>query len=120
MARGIQLPTNAINGRLKLLSGDAYIDQLVRTALGDGDSDNPFEDLGVGEFMIFGVNNSQQDGEIRAKVESVFTSLESDQLAQLKSINFESEGHEKIMFLEYINLETGQRQELEVPLPESS
>jgi len=120
MARGIELPTRAVNGRLKLLSGDQYVDQLVLTALGDGDSDNPFQDLGLGEFMIFGINDALGEGEIRARVRSAFTLLEADQLAQLQQVSFESRAEEKIMFLEYINLETGKRRELEVPLPEAS
>lgn len=120
MARGIELPTRAVNGRLKLLSGDQYIDQLVAVALGDGDSDNPFQDLGLGEFMIFGINDSLTDGEINTRVQAAFELLETDQLAQLKSISFESRAEVKIMFLEYINLETGKRRELEVPLPEAA
>ena len=119
MARGIELPTRAVNGRLKLLSGDAYIEQLVMVALGDNDSENPFQEIGLGEFMIFGINDAQEDGEIRMKVKRVFSLLEADQLARLKTLSFETSGSDKLMFLDYINLETGQRREVEVPIPQA-
>jgi len=117
MAMGIELPTRAVKGRLKRLGGDEYINQLVQVALGDGDSDNPFQDLGLGEFMIFAINNEQVDGEIKTKVKAVFSSLESDQLARLLDMKIVDEENEKKLFLLYQNLETGGRIELEVPLP---
>lgn len=120
MARGIELPTKAVNGRLKMLGGDEYIEQLVMTMLGDGDSDNPFQDLGLGQFMIFGINDAQQEGEIREKVKAGFAILQRDQLAKLRKLTFDREGSESRMFVEYVNLETGERVELEVPLPEGS
>ncbi len=55
MARGIKLPIKPKNGRMPLLSGDEYIDQLVATALLGSDSENPFQE-GGGDSMIFGIN----------------------------------------------------------------
>ena len=126
MAQGIQLPLIAKNGRLKLLEGDAYIAQLISVALGDNESQNPFQDIGLGEFMIFGMNDSYTEAEIREKVREVFESLETDQLAKLetddKAISFERDvaAGTLSMFVSYVNLETQEQQELEVPIPSAT
>jgi len=125
MAQGLKIPLETANGRLKLLTGDDYIQQLVMTALGDGDSENPFQDLGLGEFMIFGINDDLSDGQIREKTIRLFTLLERDQLAKLgdpqTDIFFEEDkglaGVERKMNVLYINMETQERAELEVPIP---
>jgi len=118
MATGIELPTKAVNGRLKLLSGDAYIGQLIKTMLGDGDSENPFQDIGLGESMIFDFNDATSEGEIRKLIEFGFQTLERDKLAKLETLSFSSEGAKKFVLIKYANLETGERPELDVPLPE--
>jgi hypothetical protein len=121
MAQGIGLPLKEKNGRLVKLSGDDYISQLVNTGLKGSESNNPFQDLGLGEFMIFGINDVLVEGEIRQGVERVFDSLKADQLAEVVSpsrdISFESEGHEKKMHVFYKNMETQERDEIEVPIP---
>lgn len=123
MAKGIKLPLETKNGRLVLLEGDDYIEQLIFAALGDNESENPFQDIGLGQFMIFGLNDSYTEGEIRERVEQVFASLEEDQLAKLstddEAITFVKEtGTGKLkMFLEYVNIETQEQNEIEVPIP---
>jgi len=118
MAQGIKLPVTVVEGRLELLSGDAYINQLVMTALMDGDSDNPFEHTGLGETMIFGINDAMTEGELKAKVKQIFENLEGDQLARLEKLDFEREGQEMFMYVTYTNLETGYRVEgVEVYVP---
>lgn len=125
MARGIKSPIETKNGRMVLLGEDDYIEQLVFTGLGDGDSENPFQDVGLGEFMIFAINNDQTDGEIRERIVAVFAELEADQLARLEdpstSIIFKDDtgetGQERSAEIEYINMETQERRSLEVPLP---
>lgn len=126
MAQGIQLPLVVKNGRLKLLDGDDYIAQLIAVALGDNESENPFQDIGLGEFMIFGINDSYTEAEIRERVREVFESLEDDQLAKLetddKAVTFERNvaAGTLSMFVSYVNLETQEQQELEVPIPSAS
>lgn len=126
MAQGIRLPLEAKNGRLRLLSSDAYIEQIIVTALGDNESENPFQNIGLGEFMIFGINDSYTESEIRERVEQIFESLETDQLATLdsedKALTFKRDkgtGRLK-MFLNYTNLETQEQNEIEVPIPSAS
>jgi hypothetical protein len=122
-ATGISLPTRVENGRWKLKSGDPYVEQLIGTSFGSGDSDNPFQDIGLGEFMIFEVNADAVEGEIKRRAQAGFRSLERDQLARLsrgsRPLRFTQDGAVKRMFVEYENLENGERREAEVPLPPS-
>jgi hypothetical protein len=129
MATGIELPTRVDkNGRLVLLSGDDYIEQLVFTGLGDPDSDNPFQDVGLGEFMIFGINDQMSDGEIRERIVDVFAELEADQLAKLDDplvdLVFSEDtgdlGVDKKVTITYTNMETQERKDIEVPIPTAS
>jgi hypothetical protein len=122
MAKGIRLPARAKAGRLELLGGDEYIEQLIRTGLGEPDSENPWNVNGLGEFMIYDINDSQVESEVRPKVEAIFKSLKRDQLAELAkgsgALRFvqDTEGERKLR-IEYKNLENGARRILEVPAP---
>ncbi|KKN81440.1 hypothetical protein LCGC14_0320530 [marine sediment metagenome] len=124
--KGIELPVRVVNGRFKLLSSDEYVDQLIRVALGNTDSENPFNPDGLGEFMIFALNDEQIEGEIEERVRTVFRILERDQIARLgreSPIRFEEDvvkPGEKIMFIDYVNLETGGRREVDLPLSGAS
>lgn len=122
MAQGPKLPLEIKNGRLVLLSGDDYIEQLVMVALLGGYSENPFQTLGLGDFMIFAINDSLTEGEIRQAIESVFEMLEKDQLAKLKNpddVQMTREDDTGKMYAEisYTNMETQERSEIEVPIP---
>lgn len=121
MAQGIELPIKTKNGRLKKLSGDEYIEQLIFAAFKGSESNNPFQVLGLGEFMIFGINDSMSTGEIRERVRAIFDSLKADQLAEIisptRDITFEIVDSEMKMHVFYKNMETQERVELEVPIP---
>lgn len=90
-------------------------------AFGEGESDNPFQDLGLGEFMIFGINDAESEGEIRPRAERMFESFERDQLARLENpaddIEFFQARGDKFMVVRYRDLETQERVEIEVPIP---
>lgn len=120
MASGIRVPLAASDGRLAISFGEEYIKQLVFVALGEGDSANPFQDLGVGEFMIFGIAGDKLDGEIKKRVTMAFDQLEESQLAALDSeddIVITREGSEQYVEITYTDLETGARPLIEVPIP---
>lgn len=119
MATGIKLPTEVVNGRLKTIGGDNYIRQLIETAMGDSESENPFQDIGLGETMIFDINDELTESKIERRVADIFISLETDQLARLESISFDRDGSTLKMFVSYEDLETGSRAEIEVPLSEA-
>lgn len=121
MAQGLKLPLETKNGRLVLMSGDDYINQLVITALIGGYSDNPFQDIGLGDYMIFDINDALTEGEIRRRIEAVFVSLEKDQLAKLEDpdtdVQFTRKDGDLFAEITYTNMETQERPEIEVPVP---
>lgn len=124
MAQGAIIPSVVRNGRLVKISGNEYIRMLLMLAFGEGESDNPFQDLGLGEFMIHGINDAESEGEIRPRVERMFLSFERDQLARLDNPAddiefFQAEG-DKFMIVRYWDLETQERTEVEVPIPDPS
>lgn len=120
MAQGIKVPLEVKDGRLVLSSGEEYIKQLVFIALGDGYSANAFQDIGVGEFMIFSIARDKVDGEIRKRVSLAFDELEESQLAAIDSeddITITRDGVEQYVEITYTDLETGARPTIEVPIP---
>ena len=120
VARGIRLPVSIKHGRIALVSGDEYIRQLMVVAFGDCESDNPFEDLGLGEGMIFGVNDSMTEGEIIARIEMIMEDFAENGLASLIPSDpptFEKREGELFMELPYINLETQESDVLDLPIP---
>lgn len=121
MAQGIKLPLEIKNGRLVKLSGDEYIDQLLRIAFIGMESENPFQSLGLGEWMIFGLNDAMTEGEISEKIISIFESFQRSQLARLQNpdedIVFRRADGELSVEIDYINMETQERSEMEVPIP---
>lgn len=120
MATGILLPAKTENGRLLKLSGDDYIEQLVMIGLLGNQSDNPFQDIGLGDF-IFEINDGVSEGEIRAQIVTMFEILERDQLAALEDpdsdLSFSRVEGELFAELTYTNLETQERPEISVPIP---
>jgi len=89
--------------------------------MGNGDSDNAFQwGIGLGESMIFGINDPLSEGDIRQRALRALKSLEIDQLAEFSDLSFRTEGAEKFMDLGYNNLETGARIEVEIPLNTSA
>jgi hypothetical protein len=121
MAKGIAIPFTVKGGRLQMLEGNDYVRQLLMTALGNCDSENPFRDLGLGEFMIFGINDQLSEGEIRKKIEQIFETFEVDQLAKIqdpkRDIRFYRNAEELFCEISYVDLESQERYEISVPVP---
>lgn len=117
MPTGIKLPIRPKNGRMVLISGKEYTEQLIKIALGDNENLNPFETKGVGSFMLYALNDQQTEGEIRDRVEDAFFLLENDQIARLNSLNFEKKDGFLFIFIDYVDLESGVAERMEVPIP---
>ena len=116
MARGIKQPSRAVNGRFEMLDGDEYIEQLIKVGLASSDSENPFQPQDDLDGLIFDINDSKSDGEARIIIERLFDLMSQDQLARLEDLTFSSEGGVKNCDITYINLETGARNQMSVPL----
>ena len=119
-ATGVRILLSIKNGRLELISGDAYKQQLIRVALSNCTNNNPFQDIGLGQFMIFELNTQDVESQIRHRVLKIFESFERDHLMKIRNphsdIKFFSEGSEKYMSLDYFDIETQERQEITVPI----
>ena len=101
-------------GGLKQATNNQHIMGLVSTALGPGYSSNPFQDLGLGEDMIFDIADHSNFAAIRDKVEEIFIGFERDELAalqkrsdNLKTVRVQNDsGGEYGLVVYVINLET--------------
>lgn len=120
MAAGISSPARANgNGGLLIVTKDQHIRSLVGVALGEGDSNNPFQDLGLGEEMIFDIADPGSFNAVADKITRIFQGFEESELAQLQdrednlSVEELSEG-EFNMKVFFVNLQTGQADELGV------
>lgn len=119
-ARGIALPTRAINGRLKMISDDDYIEQLIKVALGSSETNNPFLPEGMSEDIIFAINDEIELAKVTSRVMRALQPLEEDELARFVSLGFESINEQMNIKILYENLETGERKTVFVPLPEGA
>lgn len=120
-ASGLALPFQASGeGGLKVMTGDEYIIQLVRTYAADCDSDNPFQnDMGIGLEAVFQVSSDPAwKGQVRRKMQQMFKQyLERTNLAVLKSVNFtkDTEG-EETMNVVFISVESNEELAVSIPI----
>ena len=99
-------------GRLRLTRGGLHLAELLAAALGDGSSDNPFQEPGLGEFMVFDLPLEQVFSEVAQKIQEIFNGLEEEELARLDdrpdnlTTKEGSQEGEWEMLVQYIDLET--------------
>ena len=102
-------------GGFKQDKDNDHIRGLSSTALGQGESDNPFQDLGLGEDMIFDPADPSTFTSVRDRVREIFDDFERAELAKLQvrpdnlKVTFDktaSEGGSYGMVVYAINLET--------------
>lgn len=117
---GIQLPVRASQGGgFRLLSGDDYIAQLIALQAGDGDSENPFLDVG---FALTAVFANLSDGAWKAqqqrKITELFARLQRAQLAKLVSTAWSSgpKPGEYTVLIRYLSIETNSENETPITL----
>ena len=114
---GIMVPVQAgASGGFKLLFGDEYLLQLVRTRAGVVTSNNPFQEVGIAARAVF--QNISDPGWVarhRFEIQRMFVQFERAQLARLKSIDMaphESNPAEYVATIKFVSIET--ESELEV------
>jgi hypothetical protein len=71
-------------GGLRLAKDNEHIAGLVETAMGSGDSANPFQNLGLGEDMIFDPMNLETFAPVKDRIEEIFGGFEEEELAALQ------------------------------------
>lgn len=115
-AGGIAVPVKAsADGGFKMATGDDYILQLITVAVGDNDSDNPFQDEVLGNNAVFqNVSDQSWRAIQRRGVQQLFNQLERAGLAKLKSVAFsdgEKPGQHQMQIM-FLSLETNTPQEV--------
>lgn len=117
MATGLSLPIRAINGRAARATGEDHLRKLIMTACADCDSANPYqEDLGIDTQIVFALHAEQVKAFARRRITDAFDRLKAAGLAELRgppSFSKLNEG-EMVCSIQYINLETTEKQELEL------
>ncbi len=103
------------HGGFKQDKDNDHIRGLLGAALGPGDSDNPFQDLGLGEDMIFDPADSTTFNDVRDRIKEIFEDFERAELATLQKrqdnlkVTFDKtapEGGSYGMIVYAVNLET--------------
>lgn len=125
MTVGLKIPVGPDKqGRAKTVDGVEYTKQTIITSLRNCESRNPFQDLGLGNTMIFDINDETTTTRIVIRIEEIFASLEIQEIAKLGSsstkqaIEFETikEG-ELDVIIRYIDLEVNRPEEITLNLP---
>jgi hypothetical protein len=112
MPTGLALPVQiGTYGRAKLVSGSELLRQLLLCSLRDCASENPFQDLGISQRLIFDINDAHAVGEVRTRIKQIFANFEAQRLAKLpggdNSLIFtQSEEGSLDVEIKYLDLET--------------
>lgn len=107
--RGIALPFQADGrGRLVTIDRDAELSKIINMQLQNMESNNPFQDLGLGEEMIFAVDNDDLQSDLRRRINEIFRQLQLQDRARLEKppvFSLTAEGELEVA-ISYIDLET--------------
>lgn len=117
MAKGWSIPMRANKrGGVQTSVGNRHVMDLLYAALKNADSDNPFQELGLGEDMIFDIADATTFNSITEKLERIFADFREAELADLqeRSDNLQvipdpkTSGGSWIMNIYFVNLESDQ------------
>lgn len=115
---GISLPFAADkNGRLVLSSGEVQLSKVILLNLSDCDSRNPFQDLGLGNDFIFGMNDEAIQAELRRRINLLFRRLQLKERARLLQppvFTVLSETQELDCTIVYLNMEENKEEDVTV------
>jgi hypothetical protein len=98
-------------GGLKIAKSGRHIAGLFNVALQSGDSTNPFQNPGLGEWMIFGLLDETTFTPVQDRVREIFDDFEEQELAILQKrpdnlTVFQTDEGEAAMLVYAVNLET--------------
>lgn len=114
--KGLGVPIRAEAGGLAVCAGEEQLRNIIVLSLSLCDSENPFQDLGIGADLVFDNDTASVRGRIRSRVSALFRRLEREGRARLVLGHpiFAREGGELVVQLRYINLETTEEAEIEL------
>ncbi len=113
MGKGIATVVSASKrGGFRLATGTNHVFGLLQTALGSGDSSNPFQDLGLGEGMIFDPLDMTTFAPVQDRIRDIFDDFAAEELATLQERPdnlkiIETEEAEAAILVYAIDLEAG-------------
>ena len=112
MATGVTLPVGVdVTGGLSLVSGDDNSIKIIKTALGDNDNDNAFQqDIGLGADIVFALDKPDSRAQIVRRLRVIFADFERQNRYRLlrdtvKFIEAPGTGELTLEF-RYLDLET--------------
>ncbi len=114
MPVGLNVPlgVNAAGG-IALVDGDINDAKIIKLALGSDHNENAFQqDIGLGEDMVFDINDPPTRGRIQRRIQALFASFETQKRYALlpRTIKWEVDESQQVLRLEfrYVNLESDQ------------
>jgi hypothetical protein len=100
-------------GGAALDSGDSQNKKIIKIALSDCDSDNAFQDIGLGNWMIFEIDAPEVQARALNFIRRIFRQFRAEQRFKLleRTIRFEktTEGELDLEF-KYLDIESDQEQ----------
>ncbi len=114
--KGLGVPIRVEAGGLAVCAGEEQLRNIILLSLSLCESENPFQDLGIGADLVFDNDTEAVRGRIRGRVSSLFRRLEREGRARLVLGYpiFAREDDGLVVQLRYINLETTEEAELEL------
>jgi len=77
MTKGIDIPVRTSNdGGSKTVEGSSQLKKLLGLAFGENDDENPFQNIGIDQEIIYRVASSNHAGEIRQIVNDIVSLFE--------------------------------------------
>ena len=119
--RGLSLPLGVdASGRAKTSIGQEENEKIIAIALGSGELDNPFLDIGIGERFVFNISGPETRGQIVQRAKRVFRRLQALQRFRLiedtvRVIDGDEPGV-LLVTLQYIDLEADEPRDVAIPL----
>lgn len=102
-----------------MLDGDDLITQYVMTYVADCSSDNPFQDLGIGERAIFRIaDDPEWRADIRGRIKNMFDKyLVPSNLAKLQAVEFNTTADGEVtMAVRYVSIESNEPRSELIPI----
>lgn len=122
MATGLQIPVGVDGtGGANLVSGDDNDRKIIGIALADDDNENAFQqDITLGSFMIFQVNDEVTDAAVLRRLRAIFRVFRQQSRFRLVdntvTIKAGAEEGERELEFKYVNLESDEEVEARVAI----
>jgi len=112
MPVGLALPVGvSSSGGARLVSSDENNNKIIALALGSDDNENAFQqDIGLGDFMVFSVEDPTVRGKIMGRMRKIFQRFQAQKRFRLLTETVEwfpdSENQDLVLQFKYHDLES--------------